>query len=335
MFLHDKSSFCELLRPRESSSAILQWKKTMMVHSTTPKLARGRSLAALQVSSGSLFCSPADCLDKYGSSKPFFNATSRLCQQAPPSLSGTPSASFGAPPPSATPSLSRLPNGTHWPTPSASSSAAAGSIVCVHGTVICAESGAVPCICSCDQGWTSELPTDGSSLVIPIQCNKSLLPDSGGQSAGGATACHNDFECFFVDRLPYALVSATATAIATEACIIGAYSVAVFDDTAEIAPPYIIHLLSLYLLAGHHRRSHAGAADCAVVRPPLLLPAVGPHRNLLLPVPAQALLRRVQQLLRRRAQSQEGKEGSEEEGPQTQQVQRKEAKACIGRLRRL
>lgn len=151
---------------------------------------------------GSLLCAPVMCYDVYGAARPWFNATSRLCAPAPPSGTPTPSGSAGATPtrtPNPSGTRSALPSGTLWPTPSPSAPPPAGALVCVHGSLSC---GASLCVCACDEGWAA-LPPDGSPFTA-VQCNTTAGGETAGQRA--AVACANPAECFFVDRLPYALV---------------------------------------------------------------------------------------------------------------------------------
>lgn len=162
---------------------------------------------------GALSCAAVDCTDKYGPARSYFNPNTKVC--AAPLSS-----------PSATPAASRVP-GTS-PSPRVSSGAGSStsstngttsgisSIICVHGAVVC---GAATCACRCEEGWQT---TTGTSGVAP----SSSSPSSGGNQALSGTVwcnqsstglitigqlatvpCYNSVQCFFVDQLPYALVS--------------------------------------------------------------------------------------------------------------------------------
>ena len=148
----------------------------------------------LTVVAGQLTCAPVSCTNTYGSLKPQFNTTTRLCEAAAPTRSPTPSVTLGA-----------LPSASMTARPlnvSASASPSRGtlSLSCVHGSVI--SCGVGGCACACDAGWTTRLPGDGRPLLV--QCNDTaLLRESGGQAS--AVSCDSAFTCLFVDRLPYAL----------------------------------------------------------------------------------------------------------------------------------
>lgn len=158
---------------------------------------------------GSLACAAVDCSDKYGPARSYFNPATRLCSSPPTS-------------PSPSAAATRLPGTSASPRVSSSRSTATNGtsggtsqITCVHGTVVC---GAATCACRCEDGWQT---TTGSTGVA----SSGESPSSGGQGISGtvwcnqsstglitvgqiaAVPCYNSVQCFFVDQLPYALVS--------------------------------------------------------------------------------------------------------------------------------
>ena len=136
-----------------------------------------------------------DCVAKYGSTRPYFSATTHLCTAVAP----TPS-----PSPTPAPTGSALPSPAASPSPGDSST----GLVCVHGAVVC---GSV-CACQCASGWRSgaaspTFTSDGRMVYCNVTANGAgdSDPPTGQISA---ISCSSAFTCFFVDELPYALVRA-------------------------------------------------------------------------------------------------------------------------------
>lgn len=145
-------------------------------------------IADLQATNGALYCKPVNCYDKYGPARSWFNIDNGFCE-APPSPTPRPSPS----------------KGTVAATPSPSNSSAFG-LICVHGEVVC---GLTACTCACQGGWQTSLSSSGALPLSPsglgIYCNSSTASLMTAGQASEAV-CHNGFECFFVDQLPFALI---------------------------------------------------------------------------------------------------------------------------------
>ena len=138
--------------------------------------------SALAVVNNTIVCKPVNCLSVYGTLRPIFNPSTGLCvaqQTIPP-----------------TPSQGALP---------INNSETTGILTCVHGTIVCLST----CTCKCTDGWTTAV--DGTTVFSKILCNSSSASSGGaggivGQ-ASSSGSCKNAVECFFVDQLPYVLVS--------------------------------------------------------------------------------------------------------------------------------
>ncbi|RYG46381.1 hypothetical protein EON67_09620 [archaeon] len=163
-------------RDKHASLLLLVWLATCVV------AARGQvptctADETMSIGNDGVECTPVNCFNKYGAAKPVFNTTSHLCGPAPPSPSPTPSA----------------------PTPLPS----VGNGTCVHGTVVCGSG----CACRCDAGWRTDTSGTSSNPFEAVYCNASTDSlDSEIPGEGGKAVCSSDVECFFVDRLPFALV---------------------------------------------------------------------------------------------------------------------------------
>lgn len=166
--------------------------------------------AAITIENALVVCVAVACTDVYGALRPLWSAALRACVAISPSPIPTVTPSYGAPLPTRTATLSWLPSGTIWVTATRSPRMNATGLTCVHGSMSC---GIGACSCVCNDGWFTAL----SGPYSAVYCNSSSDPNPGSGQTSGRSAlagCNNVVECFFVDRLPFALgILATALAV--------------------------------------------------------------------------------------------------------------------------
>lgn len=138
--------------------------------------------AALAVVNNTVVCKPVNCATIYGTLRPIFNPITRICVAQP---STAPSPSPGASP--------------------TNGSSIDNSIICIHGDIVCLAS----CTCRCAAGWVTAV--DSASVFHLVYCNATSAESGGAGGVVGqgssSTSCGNAVACFFVDELPYVLVS--------------------------------------------------------------------------------------------------------------------------------
>lgn len=148
------------------------------------------AFADLAIVDQQVVCAPVDCASVYGSAKPVFSVSLRLCVPLTPSATSTPQSVIVG----ATPSAQSTPANTNSADPS-----------CVHGTVVC---GAV-CACQCASGWKTGTGSEDATWQLTVYCNTTIpANDESGTPSGQAsgTGCSSAIACFFLDELPYVLV---------------------------------------------------------------------------------------------------------------------------------
>lgn len=164
-----------------SSTAFALLAMLHFVSAELPSCSVDESLASLN---GALYCAPVSCTAKYGLA--YFNLTTHLCTiQVAPQPSNAPGGGGGT-----------------GSSNSSTSRDGGGGFLCVHGTIVCVSA----CTCRCDAGYLTATSGAGGPYSITY-CNMSsgTMTSTPGQLS--STACTNAVQCFFIDQLPYALVS--------------------------------------------------------------------------------------------------------------------------------